>query len=64
MIVKVVVIWSVIALIVGLGAVAGIRRGERLHKDDILTSLFIAISGKQKWLDRGFVLLYPRQKKK
>ena len=45
---KIAVLWSVIAVIVGLGAGVAIRRGERQHPDEILTLLFMAISGRQE----------------
>ena len=39
--------WSMMALIFSLGAAAVIREGERLHKEAILTALFVAVSDLQ-----------------
>ena len=62
LIIKILVIWSVSALIVGLGAGAAIGRGERLLNDEILTALFVATSGQQVCPGRGVVLLQPAKK--
>jgi hypothetical protein len=45
---KIAVLWSVIAVIVGLDAGVAIRRGEREQQDEILMLLFMAVSGRQE----------------
>jgi hypothetical protein len=45
--IKIVAIWSIVAVLVGLAAGAVIRVGERLHKDEVLSALFAAVSAYQ-----------------
>jgi hypothetical protein len=45
--INVVTIWSAIALIVGLIVAALIRNAERLHKEEVLIALFMAVSDLQ-----------------
>jgi hypothetical protein len=50
LIIEIGAIWLVIASITGLGAASAIRRGERQHRDEIPTALFIAsLPYKSNW---------------
>jgi len=42
--IKILTGWTMLAVVFSLGAAAIIRVGERLHKDEVLTALFVALS--------------------
>jgi len=43
LILKVLVIWSFVALVTGLGLGAAIRRGERVRKDEFLSCVLASL---------------------
>jgi len=43
LILKVLAMWSLVAMIAGLGLGAAIRRGERVRKDEFLSCVFATI---------------------
>jgi hypothetical protein len=43
LIVKVLAMWSLVAMIAGLGLGAAIRRGERVRKDEFLSCVFATL---------------------
>ena len=47
LIVKVLVPWSIVALTTGLVLGAAIRRGERIRKDEFLSSVFASLEAMQ-----------------
>jgi hypothetical protein len=47
LIIKVLAMWSVVALVAGLGLGAAIRRGERVRKDEFLSYVFASLETMQ-----------------
>lgn len=47
LILKVLVSWSLVALLAGLGLGAAISRGERVRKDEFLTYVFASLESMQ-----------------
>jgi hypothetical protein len=45
--IKILTGWTMMAVVFSLGAAAIIRVGERLHKEEVLTALFAAVSDLQ-----------------
>jgi hypothetical protein len=43
LVLKIIAMWSMVALVAGLGLGAAIRRGERTRKDEFLSSVFETI---------------------
>ena len=43
LILKVVAMWSLVAMVAGLGLGAAIRRGERVRKDEFLSCVFASL---------------------
>ena len=44
---KVLAMWSLVALVAGLGLGAAIRRGERVRKDEFLSCVFASLETMQ-----------------
>ena len=44
---KILITWSLVAVVAGLGLGAAISRGERVRKDEFLTSVFASIENLQ-----------------
>ena len=47
LILKILVMWSLVAIVAGLGLGAAIRRGERVRKDEFLSSVFASLETMQ-----------------
>jgi len=47
LILKVLVTWSLVAMVAGLGLGAAISRGERVRKDEFLSSIFESLETMQ-----------------
>jgi hypothetical protein len=47
LILKVLAMWSLVAMIAGLGLGAAIRRGERVRKDEFLSCVFATLEDLQ-----------------
>jgi hypothetical protein len=47
-IVKVLATWSLVALVIGLGLGAAIRRAERVRRDEFLTCVFASLESLQE----------------
>ena len=48
LIVKVLATWSLVALVMGLGLGAAIRRAERVRRDELLTCVFASLESLQE----------------
>ncbi len=47
LLIKVLAMWSLVALVAGLGLGAAIERGERVRKEEFLTSVFASLENLQ-----------------
>ena len=48
LIIKVLVTWSLVALVMGLGLGAAIRRAERVRREEFLTCVFASLESLQE----------------
>ena len=47
LILEILVMWSLVAMVAGLGLGAAIRRGERVRKDEFLSCVFASLESLQ-----------------